>query len=242
MKLGLALGAVVLATTVTAYAHTDGGRHFVFHRGGEHQSPDANGDGWITREEAAAHADYMFDQLDRDNNGRLDDADHEALRREIDTHVERAMERVRIDLDGVDEDIRARLAHLDGENCTRSSETQDGERRVTVICRAEAAPDAGNRERRSDRRVRVLRRGEGGNVSAAPIPPAPPVPHAPMLMWGGDEEADLNGDGWLSREEFRAQQLRHFDARDANGDGRVRHRPPPAPPVAPRAPEPPRQP
>lgn len=241
MKFGLALGAVVLATTVAAYAQT-GGRHFVFHRGGEHQSADANGDGWITREEAAAHASYMFDQLDRDNNGRLDHADHEALRREIDAHVEGAMERVRVDLSGIDEDIRMRLGHLDGENCTRSSETRDGERRVTVICRTEGADGAEARERRTDRRVRVLRRGEGDGSAGPPTPPVPPIPPAPMLMWGGDDEADLNGDGWISREEFIAQQLRHFDARDANGDGRVRHRPPPAAPAAPPAPEPPRRP
>jgi hypothetical protein len=234
MRLMLALGAAVVATTMVADAHTSGGRHFTFHRGGEHQSADANGDGWLTRDEAGAHADRMFADLDRDNNGRLDEADHQALRREIEAHVDRSMERVRIDLEGVDEEIERHMSHLDDENCTRSVENVDGGRRVTVICEN----DDETSERRTDRRER-MRHGPSDRLFVAPIPPIPPVPPVPMLAMWDDEESDLNGDGWLSREEFRAQQLRHFDARDANGDGRVRHEPPPEPPTPPAPPAPP---
>ncbi len=241
MKLALALGAAALATTMVAYAHTSGTRQFVFHRGGEHQSADTDGDGWLTRAEAAAHADRMFDDLDRDSNGRLEDADHQALRREIEAEVERSMERVRVDLEGLHETLEMRLSHLDDENCTRESETDNGERRVTIVCRSEVRQETGDTRR--ERHVRVLRHGDDDEIVVAipPIPPVPPIPPIPTVaMWGGDEEADLNGDGWLSREEFRAQQLRHFDARDANGDGRVRHEPPPEPPAPPSPPARPR--
>lgn len=46
-------------------------------------------------------------------------------------------------------------------------------------------------------------------------------------------EADRNGDGTLSREEFVTQQLRFFDAADANGDGRLKA---PQRPAAPNQP------
>ena len=64
-----------------------------------------------------------------------------------------------------------------------------------------------------------------------------------MMLIANSEEADRNGDGALSREEFVAQHLRFFDASDANGDGRVRFEPPvpPTPPAPPAPPEPPRR-
>jgi hypothetical protein len=60
-----------------------------------------------------------------------------------------------------------------------------------------------------------------------------------MMLLGNTEEADRDGDGALSREEFRAQQLRFFDASDANGDGRIRFEHPPMPPMPPQPPAPP---
>src|SRR5262249_61898789 len=68
-------------------------------------------------------------------------------------------------------------------------------------------------------------------------PPVPPIPPAPfMMLIANSEEADRNGDGALSREEFVAQHLRFFDASDANGDGRIRFDEPPVPPTPPVAP------
>ena len=63
-----------------------------------------------------------------------------------------------------------------------------------------------------------------------------------MMMMGGVEEFDRDGDNALSREEFRAQQLAFFDASDGNRDGRVRAHRPPEPPVPPEPPEPPQPP
>jgi hypothetical protein len=101
----------------------------------------------------------------------------------------------------------------------------------------------------ADRRIRIItRNGDRLRVHPVPpvppvagVPPVPPIPPIPAVWMGGidDEESDLNGDGWISREEFRAQQLRYFDARDANRDGRVRYERPPEPPVAPEPPQPP---
>ena len=69
-----------------------------------------------------------------------------------------------------------------------------------------------------------------------------------MMLFMNSEEADLNNDGALSKEEFVAQQLRFFDAADANRDGKIKFEPPqmhpepPAPPVAPTPPTPPQPP
>lgn len=71
-----------------------------------------------------------------------------------------------------------------------------------------------------------------------PAPPHPPRPPVVMMLIANSEESDANGDGALSREEFRAQQLRFFDAGDGNGDGRVRFEPPPEMPEPPPPPRP----
>lgn len=265
MRLGLALGAAVIATTMVAYADSDNhNRGFVFHRG-EPVNADTNNDGWLSRDEAARDADRLFADLDRDNNGRLTDEDGELLSREIEAEVERAMEGVEIEmenlnleLEGLDEEIERNIVFINEQDCETTTENTNGQRTITTICRgdddseehAERARDHADRardraerarERNADRRVHVIRRG--GDVLVAPVPPIPPVPPMPPMpaVWmGGDsDESDLNGDGWLSREEFRAQQLRHFDARDANGDGRVRYQQPPEPPEPPQPPAPP---
>lgn len=269
MKLGLALGAAVIAITATvAYADSNNGRRFVFHRGGdEYTSPDTNNDGWLSREESAANADRLFADLDRDNNGRLNDRDEELLEQEIEAEVERAMAEVEIDMaeferemeahsealsEQIEPEVEASLQHLNDTNCETTTENSRGEVRTTTVCRdLEGADDDG--ERRADRRVHVIR-NRGGDTLVHPVPPVPPMPPAPHVriprvphvpafhgpvFWGGGDngESDLNGDGWLSREEFRAQQLRYFDAQDANNDGRIRYEEPPEPP---QPPEPPR--
>jgi hypothetical protein len=272
MRLGLALGAAVIATTMVAYADSDNNnRRFVFHRG-EPVNADTNNDGWLSRDEAGREADRLFADLDRDNNSRLTDEDGELLSREIEVEVERAMEGVEIEmealnleLEGLDEEIERDIILLNDSDCETTTETENGQTRTTTVCRSDdddrderarghsdRARDHAERIRdRVERRVHVIRHGDG-NVLVAPVPPVPPTPpipvappvaHLPMFwMGGGDsDESDLNGDGWLSREEFRAQQLRHFDARDANGDGRVRYEQPPRPPEPPQPPEPPRR-
>jgi hypothetical protein len=111
----------------------------------------------------------------------------------------------------------------DDDHCTRTESGEGDERRTTVICRVE-------------------RHGDGDDPGlAAPVPPIPPVPPAPifMMMLDEDSEADLNNDGAISQDEFRAQHLRMFDAHDVNGDGRVRAHRPPAPPEPPVPPAPP---
>lgn len=284
MKLALALGAALIATTMVAYADSDrDDRRFVFHRG-EPVNADRNNDGYLSREEAAADADRLFADLDRDNNGRLTDEDGEILSREVEAEVERAMEGVEIEmenlnleLDGLDEEIERNLEHsivfINDQDCETTTEERNGQRTVTTICRsddddrheraqdqaerardqAERARDRAERvrERNEDRRVRIItRNGDHMRVhpvppvppvaGVPPMPPMPPIPAIPAVWMGGidDEESDLNGDGWLSREEFRAQQLRYFDARDANRDGRVRYERPPEPPEAPEPPAP----
>lgn len=142
-------------------------------------------------------------------------------------------------------DVRVIRPGGEDDNCRREETNENGQRRVTVTCTGsdgertiDTTPGAsGDRiERRS---------GESVWVEAAPlippIPLIPPVPPIPMAI-AFDGEADLNGDGGLSREEFRAQQLRYFDASDVNDDGRIQAPPrPPEPPMPPAPPEPPRR-
>jgi hypothetical protein len=253
MRLPLALGAALVATTMVAYADSNNHR-FAFRHDGDYESPDTNNDGWLSRAEASAQADRTFDNLDRNSDGRITDVDHEILERDVEAEVERAMEGFELDMEafevemeGLGEEIERSMHGLIEDNCTTTENSSNGERRITIVCRDENG-EAGERHRRVDRQVRVIRNG-GDMVVVPPIPrvpPAPPVPHVPpvphlMFWFGGEDEADLSGDGALSREEFRAQQLRHFDARDANGDGRVRLERPPEPPTPPTPPEPPRR-
>lgn len=240
MRLALALGAAMAAMTVAAVAQT-GDRIIVRHHGAG-VDIDANDDGWITRDEASAAADRMFADMDSNHDGRLNDADHAAFEREFDIRIAPPA---------------PGAAVMAGENCTQTVDppnAREGEQqRVTVICHDESG-DA----QTSDRTVTVIRRGEGGEWTprageAAPTPPMPPIPPMPphppmaMMLFANVEESDQNGDGALSREEFRAQQLRFFEASDGNRDGRVRYDPPPepptppSPPLAPTPPEPPRR-
>lgn len=154
--------------------------------------------------------------------------------------------------DALSEEDHARIeqeierAMREAERASRNAE--DAEREAERL-EEMAERLAEHAERQVHREVIVI---DGGNELhlrvGGPVPPVPPVPGvapvppAPMFMMliANAEEADTNGDGALSRDEFRAQHLRFFDASDANGDGRVRfdH---PTPPTPPEPPTPPRR-
>lgn len=164
----------------------------------------------------------------------------------IEREIEEAMQRAEIHMERAERDAERaaeraeRLAERAAERAERDAER--AERHV-------------QRFRDGDRDVIIIRSGDGEGGSwtslegaVAPVPPIPPVPPVPavpfMMLIANSEEADRNGDGALSREEFVAQHLRFFDASDANGDGRVRFEPPappPEPPAPPAPPEPPRR-
>ena len=262
MKITVAFALAALgATSVAAYAD-QANRVFIRHHG-PMMDIDANHDGWLTRAEAAAGADRLFDELDTNHDGRLTDADHRAMHADFDMRVPGP--------EG--------LPAPDDRNCTRTAEGD----RVTIICNSDDSAEAGQRvERRVivrhgdhaaphaeagrhvEREVTVITRDDDDDddmaaptpppapgtpapphAMHAPMPPHPPHPPMFMMLMASSEEMDTNHDGAISREEFRAQQLRFFDASDANGDGRIRFEPPPeppvppVPPVAPAAPTPP---
>lgn len=123
--------------------------------------------------------------------------------------------------------------------------------------------DTGGREGIGQRAVNIERRmiiidrsssgDDGPRLPAPPRPPEPPHPPAPpafLMIFANAQEADLNKDGALSKDEFVGQQLRFFDAADADRDGRIRFEAPPKfemddimeapePPEPPKPPEPP---
>jgi hypothetical protein len=214
-RFALALGCAAIALTAVASAQTRHDRVIVRHHGGPAFEIDANEDGWVTRDEAAAAADRVFADMDSDNNGRLTSEDRQAH------HFE-------MGLDG-DTEVHIRRAEREAEQAERHAE------------RAERHAERAERdaERHMEHHVIIHRGGDDEVDVAAPVPPAPPHPPMFVMVFANSEEADLNGDGALSLDEFRAQHLRFFDASDANRDGRIRYEPPPAPPEPPEPPAPP---
>ncbi|MFZ2031704.1 MAG: hypothetical protein WAU68_15435 [Vitreimonas sp.] len=264
MKFVLAFAVAALgATGVAAYAEQGDHVMIMRHHGGPMMDIDTNHDGWITRAEATAAADRMFEHMDSNHDGRLTEADHPQMEHDVDVRIGGPGE----------------LPAPDDRNCTRTTEPgPDGHgQRVTVICHGDdeagggtserrviirrgdhEAPEASNSEhQRVERNVTIITRDDGDDGVAPPAPPAAPgtphpamapmpprpphPPHAPMFMmlFANSEEMDTNHDGAISRDEFRAQQLRFFDASDVNGDGRIRFEPPPEPPMPPMPPMPP---
>ncbi|HRP10424.1 MAG TPA: hypothetical protein PLK37_05265 [Terricaulis sp.] len=212
--LALGCAAAVLTAAAAAYAQD---RVVIRHGGGPEIAFDADNDGWITRAEASAAADRLFAQLDENNDGRLTPADGEARRAERDA---------------------ARAArHAEREARRAEREIERSERRAERLVERHVERLEGD-----ENRTIIIQRTGGAHhpePPEAPLPPRPPRPPMFIMAIANADEADLNGDGALSREEFRAQQLRFFDASDANGDSRIRFEPPPAPPEPPEPPTPP---
>ncbi len=230
MKRALILaGAAFAAIAVGAYAHAEERREVRRERHEiriEQMSRiDANTDGFVTRAEAQAEAERAFGELDSDDNGKLDSADRGHGGRHVMVHR------------------RSGGEHKGGRHHGRG---RGGDHDVDVTVRTE---EGGERTVIERREVRIAPKAGAGPTapSAAPQPPVPPrPPRAPMTMmlFMNAEESDLNNDGALSKEEFVAQQLRFFDAADANRDGKIKFEPPmpPAPPEAPTPPTPPQPP
>lgn len=245
LALTLAAAGLALSTAYTASAQPNtpaapraergAPRVHVFRGGpGAHfnlGNADANNDGWLSRAEAQAQADRVFDQLDTNDDRKLDQADRPEPG---DHHFEFSGG------PGGDGDI---VIERGGPGS-----------RTVIIRRGDDDDDVdvrtdGDNTRNVERHVTIIRNGQviesdddDDSRPRAPRPPrAPRAPHAPMFMmlYANSDEADRNGDGALSQDEFRAQQMRFFDASDANGDGKIRLPRPPEPPVAPRAPTPP---
>lgn len=245
-KFAWALGCAVIAIGVSAQAQ-------------ERRAPniyapaaalrvDADDDGWVTRAEASAAADRMFAAMDTDGDGRLTAADRPA-------HHEISGPGVHVEMLG---DGQQRVIVRRGEGVSDAEierHIAEAERHAEEAERyaEQAERGAAAAERHVQRDVVIIRRGPG-EAAHPPHPPHPPqapgaaapapaAPHAPMFMMliANSDESDLNGDGAISLDEFRAQHLRFFDASDANGDGRVRFQEPPAPPAAPAPPAPPRR-
>lgn len=190
-----ALGGVAMAEEVRIRIDRDGPGPF--ERVGE---ADTDHDGYLSRAEATAQAERIFDSLDFKKEGKIPAQPFDRFERR-DDREDREEGR------GEHREIRREVFIIRDVDRDEDDEHEDGPRELRM-----------------------------------PRPPRPPIP---AMLFLSNEEADLNGDGVLSKQEFVAQQLRFFDAADANRDGKVKLPPrpprPPAPPEAPDAPKPPRR-
>ena len=216
----VAIGAGGVFTAAAQPHHGRGERHEDrrIERRIEISRIDANGDKFITRAEAQGEAERVFADMDDNHDGKLDATDHGL------GGGHHMMRRVEIRRDGgreVEEDI------IEHGVAPPAPGTEDRE----VIIRREVRKDGDDHGDRGDR-------SDDGDHVRPPHPPHPPVF---MMIFANSEEADRNGDNALSKDEFVNQQLRFFDAADANGDGRIKFDPPPMmePPEPPQPPQPP---
>ncbi len=228
---------------------------------------DTNHDGKLDDADHATRREHHADVSEHvrmlgDRNGRevrviTGDVDEETQAR-IEAEIDEAMSRA---------DVEIERAERESDRADRQSERAERAAERDERAAERAAERAERHVRRihrdGDREVIIIRtNGEGGSWTTlegddiappvppvplapgvAPVPPVPPVPAMPfMMLIANSEEADRDGDGALSREEFVAQHLRFFDASDANGDGRVRFEEPPRPPEPPAPPAPPEPP
>jgi hypothetical protein len=222
---------------------------------------DSNQDGKLDDADRARHERHAAEsehvRVLGDRSGRevrviTGDMDDETEAR-IEAEIDEAMSRADVEIERAER--QSERAERDAERAERQAE-RAAERAERHVRRIHAD---------GDREIIIIRtNGEGGSWTTlegddiAPLPPVPPVPPVPgvvpvppvppvpampfMMLIANSEEADRDGDGALSREEFVAQHLRFFDASDANGDGRVRFEEPPRPPEPPAPPTPPEPP
>jgi len=182
-KLTMAISAAALAVGGVAYAQMPDG----------HPKMDTNGDGVITRAEAQAHAEQMFDRLDVNHDGKLDQTDRQEMREKM-----RAMMFDKLDAnhDGSiskAEFMAARPMGHDGMRGDKGHRMADGD----------DGPGMDGHKMGGHR----MGGGHGWKHRG----------HGEGMM----KMADTNGDGAISKSEFMAAAMKRFDTMDANHDGQV---------------------
>ena len=210
-----ALAMVGIAGAATAHNHRDG-----------HHSPDANGDGIVTKAEANAAAAAMWQKMDANNDGVLTQADREAMKeKRAERREQRGPERfAALDADGNGE---VSLAEMQAHHAERMAERT--ERRGTD---AKARPD------RAERHAQMFARldtDKSGGLSQAELEAGREMRKERMAERGGKrgqrdgmhggrmmgKMADANGDGTITRAEFDAARAKHFAMVDTDGNGQL---------------------
>lgn len=215
--LTLSAAALVLAGASAALAD----QHGAHHGSGKH-GPDADGDGVVTQAEAAAMAERMWDRMDTNGDGAIDQTDRDALKAKwAEKRAERAPERfAAMDADGNGEVSLAEMQAHHAERMARRAERRGAstdaarpdrqERHARMFAKLDTDGSGGlsGEEMKAGHDMHKGRHGKRGG-------------HA---MHGGGmmaSMADANDDGTITRAEFDAARASHFARVDTDGDGQI---------------------
>ena len=156
-----------------------------------HDGPDADGDRTVTRAEAQAHAAEMFAKMDANKDGRLDQADRAAH--------ESSMR---------DEHFAKLDANKDGSISRQEFDAAHS-----------GGPDAGARMGHQGMGHQGM--GHQGKSGAMMGGGGPGGENRGAMMMMMMPMVDTNKDQAVSKDEFAAAHLKHFEMSDTNKDGRL---------------------
>jgi Ca2+-binding EF-hand superfamily protein len=219
--LALAFGGIAAATAQDGGASADmpgpGGRGGPMMLERMFTDADTDGNGEVSRAEAEAAAIARFARMDRNGDGRFDEADRAARKDAAEDRRERLFTRLDSDKDGV-------VTRAEADAAAAAAGGDAGGRRGTMLARLFERADT-NRDGRlteaefaaapAGRRGMGRRMGGGGGGMGEGVSAGMGGSGAMM------RQADTNGDGVLTREESVAGALRLFDRIDRDGNGSI---------------------
>jgi len=201
-KITLTLSAAALALAGSAglaYAAQNHAMH----------SPDADGDGVVTKAEMDAHADAMWKMLDANGDGVVNEADRAA---HMDDRMERRAEKfAEIDTDGNGEVSQAEMeAHHVAMMADRTQHHAEMFAKLDTDGSGGLSPEELKAAHEMHRGDHGDRHGPGGDRMGERR-------GGKMML----RMADADKDGTITRAEFDAARAKHFEMIDTDGDGTI---------------------
>lgn len=175
---------------------------------------DANGDGTVTRAEARAAATAMFAKMDVNKDGKLDKADRELARQQM---QDARFARLDTNSDGSISKAEFSAERAPGGPGPHGGPDGDGPPPPPGGPRGDGpgmdgpGKDGPGKNGARDGRGHHDKRGGHGFGHGG---------HGGGMMWMA-KQADTNNDDAISQAEFMAAAMKRFDAEDTNKDGKV---------------------